>query len=337
MGPLAFLLHPAVLSTIAGALPSIISALVGSPTEAQAKAKVAPEREEMIRTLINGGLKASRSEAIADELIAGKVREEMNKGGVPPWLEGALSIGGALGGWKAGSWLTGKYVKGLGGLAAKGAAVEKGIPHAPGDASTDTIDTVRGMAPIKDPGAAAAAAVPKNAGVPVRPPPSAIDASAETAADLRPWAGAPPVRQEAEKFGARSPFYSPEPRPLDPLTGAPRGSRGRYNTLTGTNDPTDEVRTLEQSDLGGPFFKRDPMTGGRAYTPEESMGFEVANRYVEPAADAAARRAAMEELDAIEAARKQSQMNAMRVRDESIRGRGTFGEGLQTQPGNTGF
>lgn len=113
---------PLILSTVASVLPSIISALIGSPTEDEAKAKVAPERDAMVDRIAGTGMERSQAEKLADELITSRVHEEMNKGGIPPWLEGAAAVAGGLGGWKAGSWLSGKLAKGAAAKLAKGTA-----------------------------------------------------------------------------------------------------------------------------------------------------------------------------------------------------------------------
>lgn len=117
---LGALSNPWVLSTIGTILPSVISALTGSPTEEEAKAKVAPERERLLGEFEKAGVERSQAEHLADEAVSKGVHEAMNEGGVPPWLEGVASIAGGIGGFKAGQWL--KSGKAAAGAAAKGAA-----------------------------------------------------------------------------------------------------------------------------------------------------------------------------------------------------------------------
>ena len=307
----SFLSNPSVLATIGTIMPSVISALTGSPTEDEAKAKVAPQREAMLAELVKQGLDPVEAERLADESV---VKQAMDGGGIPGWLEGALMVGSGLGGFKVGKWLKSR----------KGATPDAATPAAatpaaatPAPSAASVVDesgpTLTGpfVKPVRDPGARMSGGTQTNM------------------ATLGP--------EDMPTAEIQTPFAPPR-RPIDPLTGAPRPPRGRIDPTTGAPMPTEEVRPVAEID--GPFFKRDPLTGGKAYSTGEQRAFEAENRYAEPAGDAASRRAALAEVDALEAAAKQRQIEAMRDRDDRARMgpriRGGLTEGLQTQAGYTG-
>jgi hypothetical protein len=141
--------NPTFLSIVGGLLPSVVSALTGSPTEDEAKAKFAPKREEMLNELINAGMERSEAERLADEAIATDVQGAMASGGIPPWLEGAAAVGGGILGWKSGNWLRGRA------SSAAPAAAAASTPTVPTKVAEspfmDTTSATREVNPLRDP------------------------------------------------------------------------------------------------------------------------------------------------------------------------------------------
>lgn len=102
---------PAVLSVLGGIVPGIASALTGSPTEEEARASVAPRHADMMEKLIAAGLDEQAAAAQADDALRPEIERAMNEGGIPPWLEGAMSVAGGLGGFKLGNMLRSRAAK----------------------------------------------------------------------------------------------------------------------------------------------------------------------------------------------------------------------------------
>lgn len=325
---------PTFLSLAGSILPSVVSALTGSPTEEEAKAKFAPQREAFIQDLMKEGIDRAEAELYGDDAIKGEVEAAMNSGGIPPWLEGALAVAGGLGGWKAGTWLKGRAAAKLGDKAAAAApAIEKSNAEAAVidkhanagdvDESAKTL-TSPFVKPIRDPSQAltggtqtrlrtlAPEEMPTATDVaPVRSPFAWADEAVEAMPKRDPMAWA----DDAVRPPPAAP-YVPS-RPIDPLTGAPRAPRGRIDPTTGAPLPTEEVRPVE---VAGPFFKRDPLTGGRAYDTGEQRAFAAADRNAQR--DAELRRGTMDAVDMVDAELKERQMAAMRAYDEIQRNRG---------------
>lgn len=281
----SLLARPAVLSTIGSFLPSVVSALTGSPTEEEAKVAVAPHREAMLGELVKSGLSQPEAERMADEAVAGEVQGHMNGGGIPPWLEGALSVAGGIGGFKAGKWL-----KGAGAAKAAATASAAAIPGkavVDDAAKTMTSPFVR---PVQDPGAR-------------------MTGGTQT----RQRTLTPEDLPTAE---ISSPF-TPAARPIDRLTGAPRAPSGPADPLTGV--PREEAPAAA-AQMDSPFIRSHPLTGGRAYDTGERAAMAASDRNA--MAEDAARRQALDEIAAAEAEAKPRQMNAMRSYDDVQRNRG---------------
>ena len=122
---------PLVLSIAGGLLPSIISAIAGSKTQAQARVAVQPEYDAMVSQLIGRGMKRAEAEAEADNAIQGEVASKMQEGALPGWAEGLLGVAGGIGGWAAGAKLAARgAAKALGKDATKEVA-ESAAPAAP--------------------------------------------------------------------------------------------------------------------------------------------------------------------------------------------------------------
>ena len=115
---------PLVLSIAGGLLPSIISAIAGSKTQAQARVAVQPEYDAMVSQMIGRGMKRAEAEAEADNAIQGEVASKMQEGALPSWAENLLTIAGGLGGWIAGGKLAARSAaKALGKTAKEALAV----------------------------------------------------------------------------------------------------------------------------------------------------------------------------------------------------------------------
>lgn len=333
---LGALANPWVLSTIGSILPSVVSALTGSPTEDEAKAKVAPQRNEMLKKLMEQGVDQAEAEKLADESIASEVQRSMQSGGIPPWLEGALAVGGGLLGWKAGGWLKGR-------AGAKAAAGEPAIENAAaGQASAAKAGTPAAV--IDESGPTLAGPFPASRGLddtvradpaermigPTRTGMRTLTPDEMPTADVGPirspfaWAdevmdAAPkrdPMAWADDVVSPPSAPYVPRQRPIDPVTGVPRAPRGRVDPTTGAPMDTDEISPVV---IDGPFLKRDPLTGGKAYDTGEQRAFAAADRNMQR--DAELRRSTMDTVEQMDAAAKPEQIEVMRVADEAQRSR----------------
>ena len=121
-----------VLPFIAGAIASCIGsaaltaigdAIAGSPTEAEARQRVAPLFNREVAKLMATGLSYPDAEKQANESVTGHIQGEMAKSNLPDWASGMLGVGGGIGGWSLGAKLAGK---GLARMGAKAVAGEAG-------------------------------------------------------------------------------------------------------------------------------------------------------------------------------------------------------------------
>lgn len=99
---------PWVASAVGTMLPAIVNSFRSGKSPEEAQAEIAPQRQALIERLVGSGMTGPAAEAMADESLADELAktqlpEEMN-----PWLSMALSVGGAIGGWKAGKMLGNK-------------------------------------------------------------------------------------------------------------------------------------------------------------------------------------------------------------------------------------
>ncbi len=294
---LGALSNPWVLSAIGGFLPGVVSALTGSPTEEEAKAKVAPERARLLEEFAKAGVSGEQAEHLADEAVSKGVKEAMDEGGVPEWLTLIASVAGTYGGFKASKWLR------SGKAAATGKAVDAGKAAAAAPAATAAAEVAPAVAgpfvskkalSVDDARAFASKAPPREPAL--RDPPDASPQGGPFESGRDPLTGGP-----------RSLRRPHEDMPVDPLTGAPR-SNVHQELPVASDEP--------------PAFMRSPFTGGRAYGPDESAAFGAAARNSE--ADDIARRVALDEIAMAEAAAKPRQMNAMRSYDDVQRNRGNL-------------
>lgn len=164
---------PVIAGVAASLLPSVVSALMGSKSEKQAREAVAPQYDAMVTQMVGRGISRAQAEERADEQIKSAVSEKMGEGAIPPWLEMALSVPAYFAGAgiaKAGLKAAGKGIGKLAGAesaAAKGAIPEgpktivgqgkqvaagSGDPtkFEPGSASAETIGRTKGELPAVD-------------------------------------------------------------------------------------------------------------------------------------------------------------------------------------------
>lgn len=108
-GAIARLAASAVASAIGStALSAIGDAIAGSPTENEARQKVAPLFNREVAKLMAGGLSFADAESQANEAVAGHVKQEMETSNLPEWASGILGVVGGIGGWALGAKLAGK-------------------------------------------------------------------------------------------------------------------------------------------------------------------------------------------------------------------------------------
>ena len=104
-------------------LEGIASAIAGSPTENEARAKVAPLFNREVAKLMAKGMSYADAESHANEAISGHLQEEMSKSNLPEWAGTILNVVGGIGGWSLGAKLAGK---GLARMGTKAVAGETG-------------------------------------------------------------------------------------------------------------------------------------------------------------------------------------------------------------------
>lgn len=118
---------PFLVGAAASLLPAIVSSLIGSKNERQAREEAAPQYDAMVTQLVGRGMPRSQAQEHADEQIKGAVQEKMGEGAIPPWLELALSIpAGLAGGALAGAAMKGVAKGGLKAALGMGAKAEAG-------------------------------------------------------------------------------------------------------------------------------------------------------------------------------------------------------------------
>lgn len=287
--------NPTFLSIVGSLLPGVVSSLTGSPTEDEAKAKVKPQHDEMVGKLVAEGMDPEKAAQLADQSVSDEVNRLMQEGGVPPWLEGALTVAGGLGGFKAGSWLRSRVP------AAKAAAAAPAIEQS-GAAAASAAKAGSPQAVIDESGPTLTSPFVK----PVRDPSARMTGGTQTnQRTLTP--------EDLPTADMSSPF-APPARPMDPLTGVPRAPSGPIDPLTGV--PRAEA-PVQPAAVESPFFRRDPLTGGKAYDTGEQRAFAAADLNAQR--DAELRRATMDAVDHVDAGLKPRQMAAMRELDERQR------------------
>ena len=107
----------------AASLEGIANAIAGSPTENEARARVAPLFNREVAKLMATGMSYADAESHANEAISGHLQEEMSKSNLPEWAGTMLNVVGGIGGWSLGAKLVGK---GLAKMGAKAVAGEAG-------------------------------------------------------------------------------------------------------------------------------------------------------------------------------------------------------------------
>jgi hypothetical protein len=115
------------------ALTAIGEAIAGSPTEAEARQRVAPLFNREVAKLMAAGLSYPDAEKQANESVSGHIQGEMAKSNLPEWASGALGVVGGIGGWAAGAKLASKGLSRMAGAKAASladAAVEDPLKKA---------------------------------------------------------------------------------------------------------------------------------------------------------------------------------------------------------------
>ena len=106
----------------AASLEGIASAIAGSPTENEARARVAPLFNREVAKLMATGMSYANAESHANEAISGHLQEEMSKSNLPEWAGTMLGVVGGIGGWSLGAKLAGKALTRMGAKAVAGEA-----------------------------------------------------------------------------------------------------------------------------------------------------------------------------------------------------------------------
>jgi hypothetical protein len=151
----ALLLNPWVLggvgSLLGGTLPNMISSILGSKTEDEARSALAPQREAAIARLMGMGMPRLQATQHVDDSLKGEIEKKMNEGALPGWAVAGLGLLGTIGGGMAGAKLAGKL------------AASRAASAAPAAASA-TPDAV----PVTSPFASSADQAPATLGLPFR-------------------------------------------------------------------------------------------------------------------------------------------------------------------------
>lgn len=276
---LGALSNPWVLSTIGGILPGVISALTGSPTEEEAKAKVAPERERLLAEFAKAGMSPEESERLADEAVSKGVQEAMAEGGMPEWLTVLASAGGVYGGLKASKWLR------SGKSAAAGKAVDAGKTAAAAPGATAATEAAPAAAAAVEPAIAGpfagkrtytpqehtafAESAPPRAGAPYR---GKSEVSPEEQAA---FAESAPPREFQSPFAVRDQYRreSVGTRGMAREQEQARGLRGELDEVTGGEPRLPALREQPMVEERG-FTRSDPgFTGGAAPMSRDEVAF----------------------------------------------------------------
>lgn len=106
------------------ALEAIGHAIAGSPTEAEARQRVAPLFYNEVAKLMAQGVSMPDAEKQANEAVSGHIKDEMSKSNLPDWAGGMLGVVGGIGGWAAGAKLASKGLARMGAKAVAGAVAE---------------------------------------------------------------------------------------------------------------------------------------------------------------------------------------------------------------------
>ena len=322
--------NPTFLSIVGSLLPSVVSALTGSPTEEEAKAKFAPKRDEMLGELIKAGMHPPEAEQLADKAIAEDVNGAMNSGGIPLWLEGALSVAGGLGGWKAGSWLKGRGAKAATAAPAAAAAATPTVPTKVAESPFTDVNTsgaTHEIDPLRDPhrtmlGRTTEQRTLTPDEMPTAPIPE-MGSPFIAAKKGSPWSWKGEAEDAPMFFDTDTPAV-----PACPVSApAPDVAEPGRDPMGWADKAAAERLAAVPERINSPFAWADDAANSGA----------AAQRFGE--SEAAARRAALDEIAAAEAATKQRQIEAMREHDDrkkmGLRIRGGLTEGMQTQAGNT--
>ena len=251
-------------------LEGIASAIAGSPTENEARAKVAPLFNREVAKLMAKGMSYADAESHANEAISGHLQEEMSKSNLPEWAGTILNVVGGIGGWSLGAKLAGK---GLARMGAKAVAGEAGAGAAKAASLAD--------ATVEDPEKAiAAGAVAEGSGE-----------AAEGAAKVTP------MFPKKEYFGARGATREAQDAAHAPgvdlrpgrdwqagkmEVGMPMESKSSYRPSTAGRDIDAEFTEIpgapdEMESPMGALLKRlnAPRQGPRLPMPDMSMPTDV--------------------------------------------------------------
>lgn len=106
------------------ALRGIGEAIAGSPTESEARARVAPLFNTAVAKLRAQGMSGADAEKQAATEVQGYVQEEMGKSNMPEWVSGALSLVGLVGGGAVAGKMAAKALGKVGFGAAKAASAK---------------------------------------------------------------------------------------------------------------------------------------------------------------------------------------------------------------------
>lgn len=117
------------------ALTAIGDAIAGSPTEAEARQRVAPLFNREVAKLMATGLSYPDAEKQANESVTGHIQDEMTKSNLPDWASGMLGVVGGIGGWSLGAKLAGKGLARMGAKAVAGEAGAGAVAEGSGKAA----------------------------------------------------------------------------------------------------------------------------------------------------------------------------------------------------------
>ena len=244
-------------------IPKIINAVVGSDSEATARAKLQPHYMDMVARFIGQGMNREQASRAAEEGIQGALHEAMNKEVLPPWVDDVATIAGiasglgVTGGLKllsSGAKLaSAKMAQGGAKLAGKAAEMEK---------TADRINgiTARGADPVRNAGL----------GKQIAKPAPAAEATAPTA----PALGLPFSKSE---FEAEKALAS---KPPATQRQAPQNSTRGDSVIQMPGDAMEDMATQ----LRSPFQRPAGLPAPRATSLEQELAASRASRNDSPIA-----------------------------------------------------
>lgn len=102
VAPLIAAALPWIASAVGTMLPAIVDAFRSGKSPDEAKKIIEPHRQEIVDRLVGTGMNQAAAEAMADESLRGELANAQLPEPMNPWLQGALAIGGGIGGFKLG-------------------------------------------------------------------------------------------------------------------------------------------------------------------------------------------------------------------------------------------